>query len=220
MKLSERLLKITEFVRGATVVADIGTDHGYVPVYCVQNSLCDRAIACDINEGPLAAAKEHIADSGLSDVIGARLSDGLEALTPQEADTIVIAGMGGFLIRDILIRGTEVIGSDTRLILQPMVAAKELREYLADNGFQIVTEKLAREEDKFYNIMYVQKGASSLTEKELLLGKGIEDDINYKDYINFNARVLQKIIAGLEKSTGKEAEIERYKQQLKIITEM
>ncbi|MBE7012495.1 MAG: SAM-dependent methyltransferase [Ruminococcaceae bacterium] len=217
MKLSERLLKITEFVRGATVVADIGTDHGYVPVYCVQNGLCDRAIACDINEGPLAAARDHIADSGLSDVIDARLSDGLEALAPNEADTIVIAGMGGFLIRDILIRGTEVIGSDTRLILQPMVAAKELREYLADNGFEIVTEKLAREEDKFYNIMYVQKGASSLTEKELLLGKGIEDDENFGDYVTFNVNVVSKIINGLKKSKDKDGEIARYEHLLEII---
>lgn len=217
MKLSERLIKITEFVRGATVVADIGTDHGYVPVYCVQGGLCNRAIACDINEGPLAAAKEHIADSGLSDVIDARLSDGLDALEKGEADTIVIAGMGGYLIRDILMRGSDVIDDSTRLILQPMVAAKELREYLADNGFEIVTEKLAREEDKFYNIIYARKGVSPLTEKELLLGKGIEDDENFGDYVTFNVNVVSKIINGLKKSKDKDGEIARYEHLLEII---
>lgn len=217
MKLSERLIKITEFVDGASVLADIGTDHGYVPVYCVQKELCSSAIACDINEGPLCAAREHIEGSGLSNKITTRLSDGLDALGKGEADTIVIAGMGGFLIRDILTHGADVICDDTRLILQPMVAGKELREYLAGNGFQIVTEKLAREEDKFYNIIYAKKGTSPLTERELILGKGIEDDENFGDYVTFNVNVVSKIIDGLKKSTGKEDEIARYEHLLEII---
>ncbi len=217
MKLSERLIKITEFVDGTTSLADIGTDHGYVPVYCVQNGLCDSAIACDINEGPLNAAKEHIEGSGLSDKITTRLSDGLDALGKGEADTIVIAGMGGFLIRDILTRGKDVIDDTTRLILQPMVAGKELREYLISDGFEIVSEKLAREEDKFYNIIYAKKGTSHLTERELVLGKGIDEDENFGDYVAFNVNVVSKIIDGLKKSKGKETEIARYEHLLEII---
>lgn len=217
MKLSERLSKITEYIDGASSIADIGTDHGYVPVYCVQNGLCSSAIACDINEGPLRAAMEHIADSGLADKIDTRLSDGLDAIKKGEADTIVIAGMGGFLIRDILIRGKDIIDDDTRLILQPMVAGKELREYLVSDGFEIVSEKLAREEDKFYNIIYARKGASPLTKRELLLGKGIEEDENFSDYVSFHTNVVSKIIDGLQKSKGKDDEIARYRHQLKII---
>lgn len=216
MLLSERLQKIADCVR-AEAVADIGTDHGYIPIYCVQNGSCSRAIACDINAGPLKAAKENISAHGLADRIETRLSDGLEALLPNEADAIVIAGMGGFLIRDILIRGADKIGNNTVLILQPMVAAAELREYLCENGYDIFEEKLAREESKFYNILCVKKGKCTYSAKDVLVGKNIADDKNYADYIAFHKNVIEKIIAGLEKSSGKEEEIAQYKQKLDLI---
>lgn len=217
MKLSDRLLKITELVNNCTSLADIGTDHGYVPVYCVRNGLCEKAIACDINEGPLNAARESIDLYGLGARIATRLSDGLEALNPGEADTIVIAGMGGFLIRHILERGKEKIKNDTRLILQPMVAAPELRSFLCENGYEIITEKLAREGDKFYNIILVKKGSGKCSEKEILIGKNLDCDENYPDYIDFHKRVFGKIIAGLEKSSGREDEINHYKRLLEIL---
>ena len=94
MLTSDRLKKIAHCVK-SDVMADIGTDHAYVPVYCVQNGLCKRGIACDINEGPLLSARENILSAGLESKIETRLSDGLEKLKPKEADTIVIAGMGG-----------------------------------------------------------------------------------------------------------------------------
>ena len=127
--LSERLQKIADCISTETL-ADIGTDHGYIPIYCVKNGRCTRAIASDINKDPLKAACDNITENGLSEKIETRLSNGLEGLLPNEADTIVIAGMGGFLIRDILINGADKIGDNTVLILQPMVAASELREYL------------------------------------------------------------------------------------------
>lgn len=217
MKLSERLIKITEFIKDAKVLADIGTDHGYVPVYCVRNGLCQRAVACDINEGPLCAARENIKSHGLESKIETRLSDGLEALKKDEADTIVIAGMGGFLIRAILEKGADKIGKETKLILQPMVAAAELRSYLCENGFNIISEKLAREEDKFYNILCVKKGRCDYGEKDILFGRFIQTDENYADYIAFHKNVTEKIIAGLEKSSGKEDEIKRYKKILDMM---
>lgn len=217
MKLSERLLKITELINNCSVLADIGTDHGYVPIYCVESGLCKRAVACDINSSPLDAAKENIALYKLSDSIQTRISDGLEALAPDEADTIVIAGMGGFLIRDILTAGADKISERTRLILQPMVAAAELRQFLYENGYRIITEKLAREEDKFYNIILAEKGSGEYSEKEILIGKDIFGDENYTDYINFHKRVFSKIIAGLEKATGKDEEINKYKRLIEII---
>lgn len=217
MKLSERLLKITELINDCSVLADIGTDHGYVPIYCVKCGLCKRAIACDINSGPLAAAKENINLYGLTESILTRISDGLEALAADEADTIVISGMGGFLIRDILSAGADRITDRTRLILQPMVAAAELRQFLCRNGYRIITEKLAREEDKFYNIILAQKGSGMCSEKEILIGKNISDDENYIDYIDFHKRVFSKIITGLEKATGKDEEIKKYRKLIEII---
>lgn len=217
MKLSERLIKITEYINGAVTLADIGTDHGYVPVYCVEGGLCRRAIACDINEGPLNAAKENIDAHNLSECIVTRLSDGLEGLGKGEADVIVIAGMGGFLIRDILIRGADKITDNNRLILQPMVAVAELREYLKESGFEIEDEKLAREDEKFYNILSVKKGSCDYNEREILFGRGIEKDENYTDYIAFHRNVIGKILSGLEKSTGKDEEIKKYKDILDMI---
>ncbi|MBQ6999403.1 MAG: SAM-dependent methyltransferase [Clostridia bacterium] len=214
--LSERLQKIADCVNAKTL-ADIGTDHAYIPIHCVKDGSCLRAIACDINAGPLKAASENIGANGLASKIQTRLSNGLEALSPNEADTIVIAGMGGFLIRDILINGADKIGDNTVLILQPMVAAAELREYLCKNGYDIFKEHLAREESKFYNILCVKKGECEYSAKDILVGKIDADDENYADYIAFHKNVIEKIIAGLEKSSGKEVEIAMYKEKLDLI---
>ena len=215
MVLSERLLKIAECI-DCGVLADIGTDHAYVPIYCLENGKCDFAIACDINKGPLKSAYDNIALHNLSDKIETRLSNGLEKLEPNEADTIVIAGMGGFLIRDILVAGADKI-ADATLILQPMVAVSELREFLCDNGYNIYGEKLAREGNKFYNILCVKRGECTYNTREILFGKGLESDINYKDYINFHKGVIEKILSGLEKSSNKKDEIKTYKKMLDMI---
>ena len=217
MLLSERLQKIADCISTETL-ADIGTDHGYIPIYCVKNDKCVRAIACDINEGPLKSACENISTNGLSEKIETRLSNGLDALLPNEADTIVIAGMGGFLIRDILINGEDKVGDNTVLILQPMVAAAELREFLCANGYDIFKEILAREDAKFYNILCVKKGECEYSAKDILLGRINGNDENYADYTAFHKNVIEKIIAGLGKSSGKEAEIALYKQKLDLIT--
>lgn len=216
MMLTDRLEKIAECIECATL-ADIGTDHGYIPIYAVKNGRCERAIACDVNKGPLKSADENIATYGLSDKIETRLSDGLDALRTSEADTIVIAGMGGFLIRDILERGADRIDENTILILQPMVAVPELREYLCTHGYNIYDERLSREGGKFYNILCVKKGKCDYTEKEILLGKYIGDSEHYPDYVNFHKGVAEKIINGLSKSTGKEDEIAELKRKLDIM---
>ena len=216
MYLSERLLKIAEDIN-CDCLADIGTDHGYIPIFSVQNGACKRAIACDINEGPLKAARENIKQKGLGENIETRLSNGLEKIKQNEADTIVIAGMGGFLIRDILEQGKEKIGDKTILFLQPMVATAELRGYLTQNGYEIYKEKLAREGEKFYNILLVKKGNCPYTEKEILFGKGLENDENYSDYMDFHKGVITKIISGLKKSANKEDEIEKYEHILNLI---
>ena len=216
MILSPRLLKIAQCI-DCDVLADIGTDHGYIPIFSVDNGFCKKAIACDINVGPLISAKENIELYNLNGKIETRLSNGLEALLPMEADTIVIAGMGGLLIRDILTDGAEKIGNETTLILQPMVAVDQLREFLLKNGYDILKEHLAREGDKFYNILCVKKGQCQYSEKEILFGKGLENDENYNDYMVFHKNVIEKILNGLKKSSNKEEEIEYYKKILDMI---
>ena len=153
MELNGRLKQIASLVPHCRTLADVGTDHGYIPIYCASHGICDYALAMDINPMPLRSAQSNILKYGLDDKITVRLSDGLQALAANEADVIVIAGMGGLLMRDILQSGDSVIGKDTLLILQPMLAARELREYLYSSGFDIFDEYVCREQDKFYNII-------------------------------------------------------------------
>ena len=152
MELSRRLHAVAGKVTRGNRLADIGTDHGYIPIYLVSEGICPSAIAMDVNQGPLDRADAHIREYGLSDKIGTRLSNGLERLEASEADSIVIAGMGGALMTDILNGGMHVIESGKELILQPQSEIFKVRHFLHDNGYMIVDEQILKEEGKYYFI--------------------------------------------------------------------
>ncbi len=156
--MTPRLLAVANAASDAQIIADIGTDHAYVPVYLVQNNMINRAIAMDINEGPLFRASENIKKFSLESRISTRLSDGLSALSDNEADTVIIAGMGGVLINSIIRRDKDRLTSVKRYVLQPMTAIDETRRYLEQNGFVITDETLAKEDEKIYTIITAQKG--------------------------------------------------------------
>lgn len=153
--MTPRLSAIAEEVPSGAVIADVGTDHGYIPIYLCLNQRIQRALAMDLRPGPLSRAEKNIACFGLADRIKTRLSDGLAALEPGEADTAVVAGMGGLLIAEILGKSPVRL---KRYILQPMTAAAELRVYLAQHGYTILRERLAQEENKIYTVMTVEHG--------------------------------------------------------------
>lgn len=155
VKLSDRLSAVAAFVTEGNVLADVGTDHGYIPIYLLQKEHIPKAIAMDINEGPLQRAKEHIVLYGLQDYIELRLSDGVSALVPGETDTILVAGMGGGLVMHILEDGKEVCMQAKELILQPQSELERVRGYLWSNGYVILEENMVLEEDKFYPMMRV-----------------------------------------------------------------
>ena len=113
MKLSKRLETVASFVPKGSNIADIGTDHGYVPIYLVREGQAEHAVAMDVRKGPLERARAHVAEAGLGSRIDVRLSDGLAGLKPGEADCVVIAGMGGELIIHILEEGVCGTPSDT-----------------------------------------------------------------------------------------------------------
>lgn len=138
--LSNRLKAAASLVRGGGILADIGTDHGYVPVYLVKNGIVKSAIAADINKMPLENAAKAVRESGLCDKIQLRLSDGLKNLKEGEADEFFIAGMGGTLISEILSSSIWVKNSAYHFVFQPQSRAEELREYLFNNGFEIERE--------------------------------------------------------------------------------
>lgn len=166
MKLSMRLQKIADFVPHNSIVADIGTDHGYIPRYLIEENISKQVIASDVSKGSLDKTISYIDELKLNHKIIPRLGDGLEILKPFEVDTLVIAGMGGLLIRDILEKDKNITNSINNFIFQPMVAAKELRDYLLNNGFIIIDEELVLEEDKFYEIIFAKKG-KDIVEKEI-----------------------------------------------------
>jgi tRNA (adenine22-N1)-methyltransferase len=154
-RLSERLLHIAEQVKPGNTLADVGTDHGYLPIYLLQRQQMHRCIAMDVNEGPLLRAQKHIADEGLGDYIETRLGNGLERLEPGEADAVVIAGMGGGLTMDILVRGREIVRGLDQLILEPQSQLPEVRRFLREQNYFVEAEDLVLEDGKYYPILRV-----------------------------------------------------------------
>ena len=162
IKLGARLLAAASFVRGGGTLADIGTDHAFLPVYLIQNGLIPRAIASDIGEGPLANAQKTVDLCGLTDRIELRVSDGLKNYAPNEADEIVICGMGGNLIEEILTAAPWVRSEKTHLVLQPMTHAEDVRRYLCENGFVIEAERCVKDGARVYLLISAQwRGAAN-----------------------------------------------------------
>lgn len=216
MELSPRLLKIASIVPNGITLADVGTDHGYIPLYLLENKIITKAIAMDVNPMPLKKSQDNITAAGLNDKCEFRLSDGLANLSVGEADYIVIAGMGGLLIRDILLRGDSVIDKNTTLLLQPMIAAPELRLYLFENGFNIVNEYIVREETKYYNIIMAKRGKATYLPEDIYIGKNTWQNSRevFDDYIKYKLKVCTKIINGIKKSKNPDLdEIGKYQKE-------
>ena len=153
--LSKRMQALADQVSAGAVFADIGTDHGFLPIYLVEQKKVERAIAMDVRPGPLSRAKEHVKEAGLEEKIELRLSDGLEKLSVGEAQTILISGMGGPLMEGILTRGAAVAKEATELILQPQSEIDGFRRFLAREGYVILEEDICFDEGKYYFLMKV-----------------------------------------------------------------
>lgn len=172
IKLSKRLLAVAELVTPGKTVADVGTDHGYIPIYLVERGLCKKAVAMDVNAGPLLRAEEHIKESGLEQYITTRRSDGVRALKKGEADSVVIAGMGGGLVIKILTEGREILSSVEELILQPQSDVDKVRHFLFDSGYRITKENMILEDGKYYPMMHVIKSRENETYPECFFKYG------------------------------------------------
>lgn len=175
MELSRRLYAVAGLVTEGASVADIGTDHGYIPIYLVQKQIASKVIALDINGGPLERAKMHIIGHNLKGKIETRLSDGLQAVEPGEVDTIIAAGMGGGLIIRILEEGREVVDQLKACVLQPQSEIWKVRKFLLDQGMDIIDEDMVEEDGKFYTMMRavpaIRRESAKYTECEYIFGK-------------------------------------------------
>ncbi|MGL4760271.1 MAG: tRNA (adenine(22)-N(1))-methyltransferase [Sarcina sp.] len=156
MELSIRLKAIADSVDKCKSVADIGTDHGYVPIYLVERGICESAIASDINKGPMNKAKMNVSFEGLSSKIDCYLGAGLKPLKVNEVEGIVIAGMGGNLTRDILLADMKKVKNYKFMILQPAQNPEVLREFLYNNEYEIIDEDLIFDEGTYYELFKVK----------------------------------------------------------------
>ena len=156
--LSGRLQAVAAMVTAGNRVCDVGCDHGFVPIYLVEQGISPAVLAMDVKDGPLSAAREHIAEHGLEDVIETRLSDGLHNYVVGEADTLICAGMGGRLMMRILSDDRNKTASFSELILQPQSEIEQFRAWLREQGYRITDENMIEEDGKFYPMMRVEKG--------------------------------------------------------------
>ena len=224
MEISKRLKIVSDMVLFDTV-ADIGTDHGYVPIYLSQKGKIKKAIACDINKGPLENAEKNIARYGFSDIISVRLSNGLEKINPFEVETIVIAGMGGMLITEILEKSLDVTKSSKQLVLQPQLDVYCVRKAVHKLGFKIVLEEMIFEDGIYYNILSCEKGIEKYNfEFEYLFGKVLIEKKSevLKEFIENKIKLNNKIIENLKnaKTENSEAKLKTLNEENKVCLEV
>ena len=155
-QLGPRLALCASLVREGSTLCDVGTDHGYLPIWLLKTGKIPKALACDINPGPLEAARRDGAKYGVGEELSFRLSDGLEAVSPEEAEDIAIAGMGGELILRIVTQAPWLRDPQKRLILQPMSSVPELRLGLRDLGFAVLQEEAVEDGGKVYSAFSAQ----------------------------------------------------------------
>ena len=223
MLSDERLLTVAEMVRRGDRVADIGTDHAYLAIYLIEKGISPFVFAADINDGPLENAKSHLNQFSFSEKIELRKSDGLKAFSENELDTAVIAGMGGDIICKIISDSGWIKNNRFELILQPMSSAKDLRRFLAQNGFEIKMEKATKAAGRIYSVIKTcycdEKRELSLF--EAMVGKlDVKNDLLAVEYIKRVRRIAGEIALQLEGVKRKEKELQEYKIAIKKMDEM
>lgn len=215
----KRLDMITEHVKG-TVVADIGTDHAYVPIKLIEKNICEKVIATDVNAGPLKSAESNVNKHNMEKYIELRLGSGLLPLSAGECNCIIIAGMGGELVCNILSEGEYVARNAGLLILQPMNAQDMLRKFLNENGYKIIDEDITVEGFKVYNLILAQYGGEYINIDEFSLhlpGYLFEKDC-FPALLAKKKREFTKILKGLlSSSVEDDIKISKYQDFLRKI---
>lgn len=187
-ELDGRLLSAAGFVRAGSVFGDIGTDHGYLPIYLLAEGRVDRAVLSDINKGPLDSARANVAEAGFADRVSLVLTDGAAELGGYGITDYAICGMGGELIADIIEAAPELRNPDVRLILQPMSRPEHLRGYLSSRGFSVIDERYSSSDGKYYLCLCAEYTGTpcEITEEERICGKELshtEDRQEYTEYL-------------------------------------
>lgn len=223
LKLSKRLSAVADMITKGSSVADVGTDHGYIPIYLALNGLCRYSVAMDINEGPLERARANIRSYGVENIVKTRLGDGLSSLMPGETDTIVIAGMGGLLTVRILEASPDKAHAAKELVLSPHSDLDAVRVFLARNSFAIADESIVKEDGKFYFVIRAVNGNSAVPEgAALYYGLPLlrRRDAVLREYLERELALRQKIIENLRSnSSDGSGRIAQIKDEITIIKE-
>ncbi len=225
LPISERLLCCTGFIAPGARVADIGTDHGYLGIYLLQKEIAQTVYACDLRERPLARARENAVRFGVADRMQLLRADGLTALSPNQIDTVVCAGMGGDLIASILEAAPWLQSPAYRLILQPQSAGQHLRRVLSAWGFEILRETLVLEGGFLYTVMEARYGAgAALTPGQEYVSPQLLRDasVHLPQYLDRIALALGETVRGLRSSEKPEvrARLPYYETALREVQEM
>jgi tRNA (adenine22-N1)-methyltransferase len=219
-KLSMRLETVAKYVPAGARIADIGSDHAYLPCYLAKNIGISFAVAGEVAAGPYHSAERNVQSEGLSSIISVRMGNGLEVIQPGEVDYITIAGMGGSLITSILENGKEKLGSVKRLILQPNISAISIRKWFMENNWELIAEEIMEEDGKIYEVLVGEKGDPSKPyqdqlESGLLLGPFLSQNQEpaFQKKWTMEIKNWKRIVAQLE-SAGETAETVEKKQEL------
>ena len=200
INLSKRLLCMAEKINKGEIVADVGTDHGYIPVWLISRGICQRVIASDIKAGPLQTAVRTAKNAGMEDKIDFRLCAGLDGYTSDEFDTAIIAGMGGETIISIL--QAAPWAKSKKLIIQPQSKLPELRRWLFENDYKIFNAELVYDTGRIYLVWVVGEGKEDCDKfSDVLDYQLIENhDPLLRSYIEGLIKRELKILNGMEKS--------------------
>lgn len=225
--LSTRLKMVAKFLSEGTFFADIGSDHAYLPCYVCTKDKTAMAIAGEVNKGPFESAKKNVASQNLTTKIEVCLGNGLEVIQNKKVNEVVIAGMGGSLIRDILEAGKDNLVNVQRIIAQPNIGAPIVRKWLVDNKYKIVAEEIVAENGHVYEIIVADKATvnnfNHLSEKELLFGPYLLAEKSNEFYQKWQHELvsLEKIITQIKQASNvAERKLFRFEQELAWIKEV
>jgi tRNA (adenine22-N1)-methyltransferase len=218
LKLSKRLEAVASYIPKGSVLADIGSDHAYLPCYAYLQGMIKKGIAGEVVEGPYQSAVQQVRKTDLANVIKVRKGDGLEVIAPNEVTCITIAGMGGTLIQSILENGKENLEGVERLILQPNIGAKKIREWLLENNWELVAEEILLDDSRIYEILVAERGESEKPytdhkEAYLLVGPFLAKERNEVFVQKWTHELAhwKKIVAQLEVAAKTEANEAKWK---------
>ncbi|MCZ2259345.1 tRNA (adenine(22)-N(1))-methyltransferase [Sporosarcina sp. G11-34] len=222
-RLSNRLKAVASFVEKDAVVADIGSDHAYLPCFLIKTGKIQRAVAGEVAKGPYDSAMHNVKKEGLAAVVTVRLANGLLAIEEKDAvDTVTIAGMGGSLIASILENGKSHLQGVKRIITQPNIHAESIRKWAVSNGWEIKDEHIMKEDGKIYEIIVLVEGISSYDELDLLLGPllRVEKSSVFLEKWMCELEEWQRVLNSLEKAKATEAiemKIEQLTRHIELV---